>query len=174
MNRIFLFLSLLLIVAFGVAYFSFGGFKKAEVKLETTAQPVFLAGSYFEGPANSETFGDMTRKAYEYRTSGKVRGTFGNIFYNDPASSSEAAKVFVGLIVDDTLSQTLPAGYRYRVFPAGQRVLHATIEASYLIAPDKLYAGVKEHAKQNNLALQSVYLERFPSTGPVELLAVVK
>lgn len=174
MNRIFIILSLLLLVAFGIAYFGLGGFRQAEITLETTAQPVFLAGSYFEGPANSETFGNLTRKAYEYRTSGKVRGTFGNIFYNDPATSSEAAKVFVGLIVDDTLTQTLPAGYRYRVFPAGQRVLHARIEASYLVAPDKLYSGVKEHAKQNGLALQSIYLERFPSTGPVELLAVVK
>jgi hypothetical protein len=174
MNRIFLILSLFLIVAVAVAYYSLGGFKKAEVKLETTAQPVFLAGRYFEGPAGSEAFGDLTREAYEIRTSGKLRGTFGNIFYNDPVKSSEAARVFVGLVVDDTVSQQLPPGYRYRMFAAGQRVLHATIEASYLVAPGKLYDGVKEQAKQNGLTLQNVYLERFPNTGPVELWAVIK
>ena len=174
MNRIFLILSLFLIVAVAVAYYVLGGFKKAEVKLETTAQPMFLAGRYFKGPAGSEAFGDLTREAYEIRTSGKLRGTFGNIFYNDPATSSEAAKVFVGLIIDDTVSQQLPTGYRYRVFPAGQRVLHATIEASYLIAPGKLYEGVKETAKQQSITLQNVYLERFPNTGPVEVWAVVK
>jgi len=174
MNRIFLILSLLIIVAVGVAYYVLGGFKQAEVKLETTAQPMFLAGKYFEGPANSEEFGDLTREAYEIRTSGKLRGTFGNIFYNDPATSSAAAKVFVGLVVDDTVSQRLPAGYRYRAFPAGQRVLHASIEASYLVAPGKLYDGVKQTAQQQSLTLQSVYLERFPTTGPVEVWAVVK
>lgn len=174
MNRIFLILSLLLIVGVGVAYYFLGGFKKATVKLETTAQPMFLAGRYFEGPASSEAFGDLTREAYQIRTSGKLRGTFGNIFYNEPASSSAAAKVFVGLIVDDTVSQQLPTGYRYRAFAAGQRVLHATIEASYLVAPDKLYSGVKDAAKTQGLTLQNVYLERFPTTGPVEVWAVVK
>ena len=174
MNRIFLLFSLFLIVAAAMAYYFLGGFKKADVTLETTSQPVFLAGRYFEGPANSEAFGDLTRQAYEIRTSGKLRGTFGNVFYNEPASSSAAAKVFVGLIVEDTLSQQLPAGYRYRVFAAGQRVLHAKIDASYLVAPDKLYFGVKDYANQENLTLQSVYLEKFPTTGPVEVLAVVK
>ncbi|HEX8426221.1 hypothetical protein [Hymenobacter sp.] len=174
MNRVFLILSIVLIIAVGVAYYALGGFKHADVKLETTTQPIFLAGSYFEGPGNSEAFGDLTRKAYEIRSSGKLRGTFGNIFYNDPASSSEAAKVFVGLVVDDTVSQQLPAGYKYRVFPAGQRVLHASIEASYLVAPDKLYSGVRDQAKQNGITLQNVYLERFPNTGPVEVWAVVK
>ena len=174
MNRIFLLLALFLIVAAGVAYYFLGGFKQASITLETTSQPIFLAGRYFEGPANSEAFGDLTHEAYEIRTSGKLRGTFVNIFYNDPASSSEAAKVFVGLIVEDTVSQKLPAGYRYRAFAAGQRVLHARIEASYLVAPDKLYSGVKDYAKRENLTLQKVYLEKFPATGPVEVLAVVK
>lgn len=174
MNRIFLLLSLFLIVAVAVAYYFLGGFKKAEVKLETTAQPVFVAGRYFEGPANSEAFGDLTREAYQIRTSGKLRGTFGNIFYNDPAKASETAKVFVGLIVDDTVSQALPQGYRYRTFAGGQRVLHARIEASYLVAPDKLYTGVKDAAKTQGLTLQNVFLERFPTTGPVEVWATVK
>ena len=174
MNRIFLLLSLFLILAAGVAYYFLGGFKKADVTLETTAQPIFLAGRYFEGPANSEQFGDLTREAYEIRTSGKLRGTFGNIFYNDPAKASETAKVFVGLVVDDTVSQQLPKGYRYRAFAAGQRVLHARIIASYLVAPDKLYTGVKAAAKEQNLTLQNVYLEKFPATGPVEVWAAVK
>lgn len=174
MNRLFLFLSLFLIVAAAAAYYFLGGFKKADVALTTTAQPVFLAGKYFEGPAASEAFGDLTREAYQIRTSGKLRGTFGNVFYNDPASSKDAARVFVGLVVDDTTSQQLPAGYRYRVFAAGQRVLRARIEASFLLAPDKLYSGVKDVAKAQGLALQHVYLEQFPTTGPVEVWAVVK
>ncbi|MBC8083638.1 MAG: hypothetical protein H7Z21_10540 [Hymenobacter sp.] len=174
MNRIFLILSLFLIGAVAVAYYVLGGFKRAEVKLEVTARPMFLAGRYFEGPASGEAFGDLTREAYEIRTSGKLRGIFGNIFYNDPATSREAAKVFVGLLVDDTVSQRLPAGYRYRAFAAGQRVLHSSIEASYLVAPGKLYDGVKQTAKQQALTLQNVYLERFPTTGPVEVWAVVK
>lgn len=174
MNKLFLTLALLLGIGFSVAYWRMGGFRAATVAPETTSQPIFLAGRYYEGPANDEAFGDLTREAYKLRSSGQLRGDFGNIFYNSPESSRDAAKVFVGLVVDDTVSQKLPAGYRFRTFPAGQRVLRAHIDASYLVAPEKLYSGIKEYAATNKLTLQHVYLERFPDQGEPEVLAVVK
>lgn len=174
MNRIFLALALLLTLGFAVAYWRMGGFKAAVVTQETTTQPYFLAGRYYEGPAQDEAFGDLTREAYNLRKAGKLRGDFGNIFYNSPESSRDSARVFVGVLVADTTSQQLPAGYQYRTFPAGQRVLHARIQASYLIAPDKLYTGVKDAAEAQKLTLQHVYLEHFPEQGEPEVLAVVK
>ena len=174
MNRIFLALALLLTAGFAVAYWRMGGFKAATVAQETTTQPYFLAGRYYEGPANDEAFGDLTREAYNLRKAGKLRGDFGNIFYNSPESSRDQAKVFVGVLVADTTSQQLPAGYRYRTFAAGQRVLRAHINASYLLAPDKLYTGVKDAAEAQKLTLQHIYLERFPDQGEPEVLAVLK
>ncbi|TGE05634.1 hypothetical protein [Hymenobacter fodinae] len=173
MNRIFLVLSLVLGIGFTVAYWKMGGFKAATVTQETLAQPYFVAGQYYEGPADDEAFGDLTRKAYELRRTGQVRGDFGNIFYNSPEDTRTAAKAFVGLVVADT-TQKLPSGYKYRVFPAGQRVLHAHIDAGYMVAPDKLYGGIKDYAKERKITLQDVYLERFPEKGEPEVLAVLK
>ncbi|GAB3302121.1 hypothetical protein [Hymenobacter tenuis] len=174
MNKILLALALLLGVGFSVAYWKMGGFSAATITPETTTQPYYLAGRYYEGPANDEAFGDLTRQAYELRKSGQLRGDFGNIFYNSPETSRDAARVFVGVVVADTTSQKLPEGYQYRVFAAGQKVLRAHIDASYLVAPDKLYSGIKEYATANKLTLQDVYLERFPDKGEPEVLAVLK
>ncbi|GGG43876.1 hypothetical protein [Hymenobacter glacieicola] len=174
MNKIFLALALLLTAGFAVAYWKMGGFKAPVITLETTAKPYYLAGRYYEGPANDEAFGNLTRDAYQYRKDGKLRGDFANIFYNSPESSRDAAKVFVGVVVADTTSQTLPTNYRYRTFAAGQKVVHARVDASYLVAPDKLYNGIKEYAAANKLTLQNVYLERFPDQGEPEVLAVIK
>lgn len=174
MNRIFLILALLLIVGFSVVYWQMGGFKAATVTLETTARPYFVAGRYYAGPANDEAFGDLTREAYNARKSGKLRGDFGNIFYNSPESTRDSARVFVGVLVADTTSQMLPEGYSYRTFAAGQRVLHARIRASYLVAPDKLYSGITAAAEAQKLTLAHVYLEHFPDQGEPEVFAVVK
>ncbi|UYZ62173.1 hypothetical protein [Hymenobacter weizhouensis] len=174
MNKVFLALALLLGLGFTVAYWRMGGFRAATVAAQTTSQPIFVAGRYYEGPANDQAFGDLTREAYKLRSSGQLRGDFGNIFYNSPESSRDAAKVFVGVVVADTTAQKLPAGYTYRTFPAGQRVLHARIDASYLVAPEKLYAGIKDYAAAQKLTLQHVYLERFPDKGEPEVFAVVK
>ncbi|SNC77149.1 hypothetical protein SAMN06265337_3726 [Hymenobacter gelipurpurascens] len=173
MNRIFLALSLILGIGFTATYWKMGGFKAATVTPETLAQPYFVAGHYYEGPANDEAFGELTRRAYELRRTGKIRGDFGNIFYNSPEDTRTAAKVFVGLVVADT-TQKLPADYKYRVFPAGQKVLHAHIDAGYMVAPDKLYGGIKDFAKENKLTLQDIYLERFPEKGEPEVVAVLK
>ncbi|MBT2556510.1 hypothetical protein J7E24_01790 [Hymenobacter sp. ISL-91] len=174
MNRIFLALALLLIVGFSAVYWQMGGFKAATVTLETTTQPYFVAGRYYAGPANDEAFGDLTREAYNVRKSGKLRGDFGNIFYNSPESTRDSARVFVGVLVADTTSQPLPKGYTYRTFAAGQRVLHARIQASYLVAPGKLYSGITAAAEAQKLALAHVYLERFPDQGEPEVFAVVR
>ncbi|OWP64310.1 hypothetical protein CDA63_04530 [Hymenobacter amundsenii] len=174
MNRISLALALLLIVGFAVAYWQMGGFKAATVTAETTSRPYFVAGRYYAGPANDEAFGDLTRQAYTLRKAGKLRGDFGNIFYNSPESTRDSARVFVGVLVADTSSQALPAGYSYRTFAAGQRVLHARIKASYLVAPDKLYNGIKTAAEEQKLTLRHVYLEHFPDQGEPEVFAAVK
>ena len=174
MNRILLILALLLIVGFAVVYWQMGGFKAAIVTTETTTQPYFVAGRYYAGPANDEAFGDLTREAYTLRKAGKLRGDFGNIFYNNPESTRDSARVFVGVLVADTTSQALPAGYRYRTFATGQPVLHARISASYLVAPDKLYAGIKDAAEAQKLTLRHIYLEHFPENGEPEVFAVVK
>jgi len=165
-----------LLIAFGfagvLAYL--GGFRSADVTLETTPQPIFLAGRYFAGRVSSAEFGPLFRQAQQLQQSGQLRGDLANIYYNDPAGAEDTVKAFVGLVVPDTTSQPLPTSYHYRTFAAGQRVLHARIQASYMVAPDKLYSGVKAFAGQQKLTLRQVYLERFGAADHAEVLAVVK
>ncbi|SHI42912.1 hypothetical protein SAMN02745146_0851 [Hymenobacter daecheongensis DSM 21074] len=165
-----------LLIAFGFAgfYTYLGGFRAAAVTLETIPQPIFLAGRYFAGPVSSDEFGPLFRQAQQLRQSGQLRGDLANIYYNDPAAAKDTVKAFVGLVVADTTSQQLPANYHYRTFAAGQRVLHARIQASYMVAPDKLYSGVKNFAEKEQLKLRQVYLERFGDDDRAEVLAVVK
>ncbi|GAA3937367.1 hypothetical protein [Hymenobacter algoricola] len=165
-----------LLIAFGFAgvYTYLGGFRTAAVTLETTTQPIFLAGRYFAGRVSSDQFGPLFRQAQQLHQSNQLRGDLANIYYNDPAAADDSVQAFVGLVVADTISQQLPTDYRYRVFAAGQRVVHARIQASYMVAPDKLYSGVKTFAEKQQLKLRHHYLERFGADDKAQVLAVVK
>ncbi|QIX61485.1 hypothetical protein FY528_07390 [Hymenobacter lutimineralis] len=174
MNRWFLLLSLAVIATVAGIYAYLGGFTTAEVELLTTKEPIFLAGRYFQGRADSKDFGPLFRQAHQLQESGQLRGDLGNVYYNDPEAAGDTVKAFVGLIVADTTSQTLPTGYRYSTFSGGQRVVRARVQASYMVAPDKLYSGIKHFAEQEKIKLGKVYVERFPAQGPVEVLALVK
>jgi len=165
---------LLLLLSIGIWYAYLGGFNKPTVALITTQKPVFLAGQYFQGPASSSKFGPLFRDAQQALDKGQLRGSLGNIYYSNPEDADDSVKAFVGVVVADTTSQPLPAGYRYRTFPAGQRVVQARLEASYMVAPDKLYSGVQDFIEAKKLTSAKIYLERFPAGQPVEVLAVVK
>ncbi|MCR5888035.1 hypothetical protein LRS06_09665 [Hymenobacter sp. J193] len=160
-------------VAAGI-YAYLGGFRTPKVTLITTSQPIYLAGRYFQGRADSKEFGPLFRQAQQLQESGQLRGDLGNVYYNDPEAAGDTVKAFVGLIVADTTTQTLPSGYRYSTFNGGQRVVRARVEASYMVAPDRLYSGIKHFAEAQKIKLGKVYVERFPAQGPVEVLALVK
>ncbi|UOQ73425.1 hypothetical protein [Hymenobacter cellulosilyticus] len=151
-----------------------GGFKEASVTVTTTDAPVFLAGQAFKGLASDEKFGPLFRSVKDAKDQGRLHGELANIYYNDPAKARDTVRAFIGLVVADTVSQQLPAGYRYRTFAAGQRVVQARITASYLVAPNKLYPAITDAVKQQQLKLKHVYLERFPEQGESEVLAVVE
>ena len=169
------FFALFLVAASAAAWYAYlGGFNKAVVGEETTARPLFLAGQPFHGPANSDDFGPLFRQVQQLRESGRLRGELANIYYNDPEAANDSVRAFVGLLVPDTTSQRLPAGYRYLVFPAGQRVVRATLNASFLVAPGRLYSSIRNFIEEHHLAAKQIYLERFPEEKPVEVLGVVK
>jgi hypothetical protein len=172
--RWFWLIGLFLALILAGVYTYLGGFRQPEVAVITTGKPVFLAGRYYNGPVSGSDFGPLFRQAQQLKANNHIQGTLGNIYYNDPEAAGDTVKAFVGLIVADTVSQKLPPGYRYSTFNGGQRVVQARLEASYMLAPGKLYGSIREFAKQQKLPLRQVYVERFPDTGPAEVLAVVK
>lgn len=169
------FLLTIVVAALAAGLYAYlGGFRSPQVELVTTSSPIFLAGRYYNGRADSKDFGPLFRQAQQLRDGGQLRGDLANIYYNDPEAAGDTVKAFIGLIVPDTVTQKLPAGYRYSVFSGGQRVVRAQVAASYLVAPDKLYSGIRSFAAAQHIQLGKIYVERFPAQGPVEVLAVVK
>ena len=161
MTRYFFLFVLLLTLAGVGAYAWLGGFQEPTVRLETTAAPVFLAGQPFAGRASDERFGPLFRHAKEAQDSGRIRGSLANLYYNNPDSGRDTVVALIGLAVADT-SQPLPAGFRYRVVPAGQRVLAARLRGtSYLLSPGKLYPAAEQALKDQKLRPRPFYLERF-------------
>lgn len=174
MTRWLFLLIFLFTIGAAIIYAYVGGFKEPVVTITTTKTPIFLAGQAFHGSANDDKFGPLFRSVKEAKDQGRLRGELANIYYNAPEKARDTVQAFIGLVVSDTVSQQLPAGYRYRTFAAGQRVVQARITASYLVAPNKLYPAITDAVKQQKLTLRHVYLEQFPEQGESEVVAVVE
>ena len=169
MTRYFFLFVLLLTLAGVGAYTWLGGFREPAVRLETTAAPVYLAGQPFAGRAGDEQFGALFRQAKEMQDAGRLRGDLANLYYNNPESARDTVRAFVGLAVADT-SQPLPAGFRYRVVRAGQRVVAARLRGtSYLLSPGKLYPAAEQALRDQKLQPRPFYLERFSPDDAAEL-----
>jgi hypothetical protein len=126
-------------LAFG--YYAFlGGFNKPEIII--TASPSrYVAGQYYEGPADDPAFGEYFKKAGRLHEAKTLPGNLANIYYNSPEEKSDSIKAFIGILVPDS-SVSLPAGYELRVWKGGSKVVQATTRAHYLLAPNKLYPAL--------------------------------
>ena len=172
MRYLFLAIILLTLAAAGT-YAYMGGTRSPQVRLETTAAPLYLAGQPFSGAVRSDAFGQLFRQAKDAQS--RLRGDLANLYLNDPETAHDTIKAFIGLAVADT-AQPLPAGFRYRLVPAGQRVMAARLRGvSYLLAPNKLYPAALEAVKTQKLTQRGdFYLERFGPGDDSEVLVGVK
>ena len=170
----FFFPLVLLLTALGLGiYVYLGGLRSPTVALETTAAPVLLAGQSFHGKADDSRFGELFRAA-KARQDANPAQPLANLYYNSPESAHDSVRAFVGLLVPDTAAQ-LPTGWRYRVVPAGRRVLAARVQGvSFLLSPGKLYAAAEQDIKDQKLTKQSFYLEQFGPNETDELWVGVK
>ena len=172
MRYLFLAIILLTLVAAGT-YVYLGGNHQPNVTLETTAAPLFLAGQPFHGPVRGEGFGQLFRQAKDAQA--RLGGDLANLYLNDPETAHDTIRAFIGLALADT-TRPLPAGFRYRLVPAGQRVVAARLRGvSYLLAPNKLYPAALEAVKAQKLTQRGdFYLERFGAGDASEVLVGVK
>ncbi|MET4074080.1 hypothetical protein [Hymenobacter sp. UYCo722] len=172
MRYLFLGIILLTLLAAGT-YAYLGGTKEPKVTLETTTAPLYLAGQPFHGKVTGDAFGNLFRQAKDAQT--RLHGDLTNLYLNDPETAHDTIRAFIGLSLADT-TQPLPAGFRYRVVPAGQRVLAARLRGvSYLMAPNKLYPAAFEAVKNQKLTQRGdFYLERFGADEESEVWVGVK
>ena len=170
----YLFLAIILLTVAAAGFYVYlGGNRTPTVTLETTTAPLYLAGQAFHGSVRGDDFGQLFRQAKDAQA--RLRGDLANLYLNDPESAHDTIRAFIGLAVADT-TQPLPAGFRYRLVPAGQRVIAARlIGVSYLLSPNKLYPAALEAVKAQKLTLRGdFYLERFGANEASEVLMGVK
>ncbi|OGX87902.1 hypothetical protein BEN47_10245 [Hymenobacter lapidarius] len=172
MRYLFLAIILLTVAAAGV-YVYLGGNREPVVTLETITAPVYLAGQPFQGAVTGAGFGELFRQAKDAQAS--LHGDLANLYLNDPETAKDTVTAFIGLALPDT-SQALPAGFRYRVVPAGQRVVAARLTGvSYLLSPNKLYPAALEYLEKRKLSSRGdFYLERFGTDDASEVWIGVK
>ncbi|MVN76489.1 hypothetical protein GO988_09140 [Hymenobacter sp. HMF4947] len=166
----FLFPLVLVFTAIGLGIYAYlGGLHSPTVALETTPTPVLLAGQPFQGQVQDERFAELFREAKLRYDAQPTAHALANLYYNNPESAHDTIRAFIGLRVPDTTA-TLPAGWRYRVVPAGRRVVAVRLpNTSYLLAPAKLYTAAQQRIKDLKLISQPFYLEEF---GPGEQSAL--
>lgn len=150
------------LVAIAFGYYGYlGGFNSPDIT-RTTSRAGYVAGQYYEGPADNPAFGDFFKKAGQLQESKTLVGSLANIYYNNPEEKSDTIKAFIGILVADS-SVALPAGYELRRWEGNKKVVQAAIRANYLLAPDKLYPALFDYLKANQLKTTLPYLEQFPA-----------
>ncbi|QKG58429.1 GyrI-like domain-containing protein [Hymenobacter sp. BRD128] len=170
----FFFPLVLIFTAIGLSIYAYlGGLRTPSAALETTAAPVLLAGQPFRGKVDDARFGELFREAKQ-RQDANHDLPLANLYYNDPESAHDSIRAFVGVRVPDSAA-VLPTGWRYRVVPAGRRVVAARVRGvSFLLAPGKLYAAAQQAIKEQKLTKQPFYLEQFGADEVDELRVGVK
>jgi hypothetical protein len=170
----FFFPLVLLFTAIGLGVYAYlGGLRTPTVALETIAAPVLLAGQPFHGKVDDSRFGELFREA-KVRQDANPALPLANLYYNNPESAHDSIRAFVGVLVPDT-AVALPAGWRYRVVPAGKRVVAARVQGvSFLLSPGKLYGAAQQGIKDLKLTGEPFYLEQFGPNETDELRVGVK
>jgi hypothetical protein len=170
----FFFPLVLIFTAIGLSIYAYlGGLRTPSVALETTTAPVLLAGQPFHGKVDDSRFGELFRTAKNWQDAHPGQ-PLANLYYNNPEAAHDSIRAFVGVLVPDTAA-ALPADWRYRVVPAGRRVVAARVQGvSFLLAPGKLYAAAQQHIKDQKLTGEPFYLEQFGPNEEDELRVGVK
>lgn len=174
----YLFPIVLLVTAVVLGIYAYlGGLRNPTVVVETTATPVVLAGQLFQGKVQDQRFGELFRAAKTMQDNGRLgtKPALANLYFNNPETAHDTVQAFIGLAVADSL-RPLPSGWRYRVVPAGQRIVRASIKGvSYLLAPNKLYPAAAEVVKEQKLIQRgNFYLEQFGADENSEMWVGVK
>jgi 4-amino-4-deoxy-L-arabinose transferase-like glycosyltransferase len=174
----YLFPIVLVVTALALGFYAYlGGLRTPTAVFEATSTPTLLAGQSYVGKVQGQRFGELFREAKNTQENGRLGAglALANVYYNNPETAHDTIRAFIGLAVADT-THSLPVGWRYRVVPAGQRIMRASIKGvSFLLAPDKLYPAATEAIKAQKLTQRgNFYLERFGTDETSEMWIGVK
>ncbi len=157
----------------GLTFYTYsGGFSSPSFSV-VTSRPIYVAGREFNGSIRDKQMGEAFQRAAEVLDKKELEGVLGSIYYNNPDASGDSIRAFIGVVVPDTAVK-LPADYALRVVPGGRKVVRGEVDAHYTMAPERLYGGIFNYAKENKLELEDFYVEWFPEDHKGMLQVPVK
>lgn len=131
--------------------------------------PPALAGKFFRGTPQDEKLGETFRHI-ETLLSLHPGKKIHTIYYQEPAGKLDTMEVFVGLDLPFS-----PADLDSRTFSENRYIL-ATLKGNKWVmpGPEKVKARIADFAKEKNLSLSGIYIDKIVSEEEVQVIAPVK
>lgn len=141
------------------AYQKLGGFNEPVYKVKQ-APTFFMLGRPYHGILADQAFGQLFNEAEKLKSGRFKNGLVAGYFYNETEKGTDTIKAFVGLLFEDSLAPIKG----YSVLRINQRkVVEATVNAHFLVAPANIYEKIKAFGKEQNLTVKgSPALEIYP------------
>ncbi|MCC5946118.1 MAG: hypothetical protein JJT94_14405 [Bernardetiaceae bacterium] len=148
----------ILLVIFAGAYYLMGGFEKPELTIEEHIS-LYMVGTYYEGKLDNNAYREKVAQAQKLAQDERITGTFSLYYYDNPDFSTNP-KVFVGLVVSDTL-QAFPQDYEVRKYNF-EKAIQAEMRTHVMFAPSPQAVNeqIKNFAKAQNLFIKTEYLDQ--------------
>ncbi|OOG75197.1 hypothetical protein [Algoriphagus sp. A40] len=156
---------------FTLAYIAFdrlGGNNPILVEIVDKTPPT-LAGKTFKGIPQDKELGE-TFQYFETLLSLNPGKKIHTIYFQEPAGKLDTMEVFVGLDLPFA-----PVGMESKSFSESRYIL-ATIKASKWVmpGPEKVKAKIEDFAKENNLTLTGLFIDKIISDKEVVVVAPIK
>lgn len=145
-------------IAFSI-YYQLGGLKKLEVNAYPQVN-YSLAGVEFQGRFDDPEIKRIYNEAKDFIQNGQIKGTLSVIDYLDEALGEKEVHFFVGIILDEKVTE-LPTNYQVKKVEA-RGVLGILMDIHPLVRPTKneIEGMIYAAAQENNLTIQNFFLEK--------------
>jgi hypothetical protein len=149
-------------------YAYLGGLEKVVVQYVDT-KGYHIIGREYQGDIESN---EMKSIFLEFKGMAEKHQNGGNLvvlYYKDAQEGDENIKCFTGLLLDNK-PDDIPFGKEYRYFESNG-VIRARFDGHRLVTPNP--ATIKEkatkYAEENNLGMQSLFIEKYFSNNAIEI-----
>ncbi len=128
-----------------------------------------MIGEDYEGPIAGDTLRESFLKSKTLIEEGSIDGTLAILYYEDATTDNDTIKCFTGIIVANQ-PDAMPRGMEYRKFNS-KGAIKARFEGHRLVTPSPLdiKAKVEQFAQEENLKLQSLFVEKYFSNNAIEI-----
>ena len=151
-----------------IIYAFLGGLK--EVKLSVISEVVYhMVGNEFNGQIESDSLKAMFMGAKKLVEDREVEGTLAILYFKDAEHGNDTIECFTGILLR-TKPEKIPSGMQYKAFNSNGAV-KARFDGHRLVTPNpaEIKEKVDRYARQKNLRLQPIFVEKYFSDNAIEI-----